>query len=338
MQVRALPRHVIRAATTASRLLAQPRRGEAGRRDAVLARWHQARRDGLTAAQAAHAVGVSRATLYRWDRRVELLSRRHHRTRPRRWASELIAEVERRRDDFPMWGRAKLGPLLRQQGFDVSDATVGRIIAHRVKRGRLVAVPTLRRRPRSHRWTARRHHAVRLPKGLRPTVPGGLVQIDTLAVNVAPDRPIKHFTAYDPVAKWTVGLAAHRATAASATRFLDKVLADMPFPVQAIQLDGGSEFKAEFESACQDRGITLYELPPKRPQLNGAVERCNAAWRYEFYSVYDLKPAIADINPILDAFQHLYNHHRPHGALAGSTPAAHLAKQRAAENPASHMS
>jgi len=337
MQVRALPRHVIRAATVASRLLAQPRSGEARRRDAILARWHQARRDGLTADQAAHAVGVSRATLYRWNQRAEPISRRPHRTRPRRWPPELVAEIERLRGDFPMWGRAKLGPLLRQQRFEVSNATVGRIIAHLVKRGRITAVPALRRRPHSHRWTARRHHAVRLPRGLKPTIPGGLVQIDTLAVNVAPDRPIKHFTAYDPVAKWTVGLAAHRATAASAARFLDKVVADMPFPVQAIQVDGGSEFKAEFEQACAEKGITLYELPPKRPQLNGAVERCNGAWRYEFYSVYELRPTIADINPILEAFQHLYNHHRPHGALAGSTPAAHLAQRRAAEHHASQM-
>lgn len=279
----------------------------------------------------------ARATLYRWDRRAEPLSRRPHRVKPTRWSPELIAEIERLRGDFPMWGRAKLGPLLREQGFAVSDATVGRIIAHLVKRGRLVAVPTLRRRPHSHRWTARRHHAVRLPKGLKPTVPGGLVQIDTVSVNVAPDRPIKHFTAYDPVAKWTVGLAAHRATAASAARFLDKVVADMPFPIQAIQVDGGSEFKAEFEQACAERGITLYALPPKRPQLNGAVERCNGAWRYEFYAVYDLEPTINAINPILEAFQHLYNHHRPHGALAGSTPAAHLARRQAAEQPASQM-
>lgn len=337
MQVRALPRHVIRAATAASRLLAKSRSGEASRPDAVLARWHQARRDGLTADQAAHAVGVSRATLYRWDQHTEPRSRRPHHTRPRRWPPELIAEIERLRDDFPMWGRAKLGPLLRDQGFAVSNATVGRIIAHLVERGRVIPVPTLRRRPHSRRWTARRKHAVRLPKGLKPTIPGGLVQIDTLAVNVAPDRSIKHFTAYDPVAKWTVGLAAQRATAASAARFLDKVVADMPFPVQAIQVDGGSEFKAEFESACADRGITLYELPPNRPQLNGAVERCNAAWRYEFYSVYNLEPAITAINPVLDAFQHLYNHHRPHGALDGATPAAHLARRKAAEQPASQM-
>jgi len=49
-------------------------------------------------------------------------------------------------------------------------------------------------------------------------MPGNHVHIDTRSVNVAPDRPrpIKHFTAYDPVAKSTVGVAAQCVTAASA--------------------------------------------------------------------------------------------------------------------------
>ena len=108
----------------------------------------------------------------------------------------------------------------------------------------------------------------------------------------------------------------------------------MPFPVSALQVDGGSEFNAEFEQACQDKGLVLYELPPRRPQLNGAVERCNGAWRYEFY---DLPASVEAFNPILDGVQHLSNHHRPHGALAGITPAACLAQRQAAEAATSHM-
>ena len=119
--------------------------------------------------------------------------------------------------------------------------------------------------------------------------------------------------------------------------FLDKVLADMPFPIEAIQVDGGSEFKAEFEQACQAKGLRLYELPPKRPQLNGAVERCNGSWRYEFYETYDLPHTVEALNPILDSFQHLYNYHRPHGALAGQTPDSYLKTRRANETHPSHM-
>jgi putative transposase len=338
MQVGGLPRHIIRSAALASRLAAQSPSNEAVRRDAIVERWRRAMAKGLSAEDAAAAVGVPRSTLYRWQKRSEPRSRRPHRKRQKSWTPALVEAVEALRADYPMWGKAKLGPLLRAEGFAVSDATIGRILASLVARGRVTPVPTLRRRPRSHRWTARRRHAVRLPKGLRPDRPGGLVQVDTVFVNLAPGKAIKHFTAYCPVAKWTVGKAAHRATAKAATSFLDKLLVDMPFPVEAIQVDGGSEFKAEFEQACATKGIRLYELPPKRPQLNGAVERCNAAWRYEFYSTYELPASLDALNPILDSFQHLYNHHRPHHALAGLTPAAYLAKRRAAEAPASHMS
>src|SRR5687768_3880073 len=321
MQVGGLPRRIIRSAALASRLAAQSPSNEAVRRDAIVERWRRAMAKGLSAEDAAAAVGIPRSTLYRWQKRSEPRSRRPHRKRPKSWTPALVEAVEALRADYPMWGKAKLGPLLRREGFAVSNATIGRILASLVARGRVTPVPTLRRRPRSHRWSARRHHAVRLPKGLRPDRPGGLVQIDTVFINLAPGKAIKHFTAYCPVAKWTVGKAVNGATAKAARSFLDKVIADMPFPVEAIQVDGGAEFTADFEQACQDKGITLYELPPKRPQMNGAVERCNGAWRYEFYASYDLPASIDALNPILDSFQHLYNHHRPHAALAGLTPA-----------------
>ena len=53
----------------------------------------------------------------------------------------------------------------------------------------------------AHRWSAKRRFAVRLPRDLKPDKPGGLIQIDTLFVNIAPDKAIKHFPAYCPVAK-----------------------------------------------------------------------------------------------------------------------------------------
>jgi hypothetical protein len=62
----------------------------------------------------------------------------------RTWSSGLVQAVERLRLDFPMWGRAKIGPLVRAEGFAASDSTVGRIIAHLVSRGVVQPVPTLR--------------------------------------------------------------------------------------------------------------------------------------------------------------------------------------------------
>jgi hypothetical protein len=44
----------------------------------------------------------------------------------------------------------------------------------------------------------------------------------------------------------------------AAAHFLDTLLNRMPFPIAALQVDGVSEFAAEFETACQQRGLPLF--------------------------------------------------------------------------------
>lgn len=283
-------------------------------------------------------MGVPRSTLYRWEKAPQPKSRRPQRPRKPAWSPALVQAVEALRADNPMWGKRKLGWLLRREGFAVSVSTVGRILRHLVQRGVLTPVPTLRRKPGGRRFRRLgKRHAKRLPKGLKPTRPGEIVQLDTLFISLAPGHSHKHFTAYDPVAKWTVGGVASRATANRAASFLDKLIADMPFKVDGIQVDGGSEFMADFEQACEARNLALYVLPPKRPQLNGAVERCNGAWRYEFYAVHELPHRLDELQPFVDAFAYRFNHNRPHDALDGMTPADYLKSLSSATSP-SHMS
>lgn len=52
--------------------------------------------------------------------------------------------------------------------------------------------------------------------------------------------------------------------------FFDELDARTPFPIRALQIDGGSEFMAEFETACQQRGMALFVLPPRFPQAQWA--------------------------------------------------------------------
>ena len=339
MQVFGLPGHVIRNGRAASRLIAAkpPSSAAAIRRDA-LERWRLLMGRGLSAAVAAKGVGIARATLYRWQKRIEPKSRRPHRVRRPTWTGGLVQMVERLRADHPMWGKRKLTVLLRRQGIAVSVSTVGRILTMLMERGRVSPVPMLRRKPGGRRFRLiGERHARRLPKGLKPTRPGELVQIDTLFVNVAPDKAIKHFTGYDPVAKWTAARVANQASAASARAFLDQLLAATPFQITGIQVDGGSEFRAEFEQACAEKGLNLFVLPPKRPQLNGAVERAQSSWRYEFYACHDLPHRLDKLQPLVDAFAHHFNHHRPHQALGDRTPAEYLSTFSPGKPHPSHM-
>lgn len=337
MQVLGLPRHVIRAGAVASRIAAQPSHSEAAIRRGAVERWMLLRSRGLTAEDAAKGVGHSRSTLYRWTRELEPKSRRPHRVRPKTWTAALVRAVERIRSDNPMWGKEKIAVLLAREGIATSVSTVGRIVKSLIDRGAVTPVPTLRRRPGGRRFRMiGQRHAKRLPKGMKAIRPGELVQVDTLFVSTAPGRAVKHFTAYDPIAKWTVGLVAGRATALCAAALLDKLIAEAPFAITGIQVDGGSEFRAEFEKACEARNLALFVLPPKRPQLNGHVERAQGSWRYEFYAAYDLPSRLDRLQPLVDAFAHRFNHHRPHQALGGRTPAEYLS-QHSSEPRASHM-
>lgn len=98
----------------------------------------------------------------------------------------------------------------------------------------------------------------------------------------------------------------------------------MPVPVQAIQVDGGPEFMADFEAACQARGIALYVLPPRSPKLNGRVERLNGTVRREFWECYDGDLDLPPLQHALRTWEHQYNHERPHQALGYATPLHHL--------------
>jgi transposase InsO family protein len=340
MQIRHLPRQIIRNARRASRLLdaKSPSNVAASRRDA-LARWRQARRDGLTAAAAAKAIATPLATLYRWQKQLEPKSTRPHKLRKPKTDTKLVLAVEKLRKTYPMWGKDTLAPLLWKQGFDCSVSSVGRIIAKLVARGVVDAVPALRKGTRHAPRKHKRTYAKRKPKDVEAKLPGDIVQVDTVHINLAPGKAIRHFTAYCPIAKWTVAEARNRATATAAALFLDKIATDMPFKVKAIQVDGGSEFMADFEAECQRRKIDLYVLPPRSPKLNGGVERCNGAWRYEFYACTELPASVEALNPLIDDWQDTYNFIRPHRALSGLTPAEYMTRKTATGTPPpSHMS
>jgi transposase InsO family protein len=127
----------------------------------------------------------------------------------------------------------------------------------------------------SSKRKTKRPYAMRKPSEYRAQIPGDLVQVDTLDIRPVAGVILKQFTARDVVSKWDVLEVHRRATAISAKQFSEALLKRMPFPIKAIQVDGGSEFYAEFEETCQKLGIRLFVLPPRSPKLNGAVERAN---------------------------------------------------------------
>jgi transposase InsO family protein len=272
---------------------------------------------------------ISRSTFYTWKKRfkrsdlttLEDRSSRPRRCRQRTWTTAEVLAVQELRALYPTWGKAKLQRLLEKAGKRLSVSRVGRILAYLKRTGKLIE-PLRRTSARRRPW--KRPYAVRKPREYVPRLPGDLVQIDTVDVRPEPGVVLKQFTAIDVVSRWSVPLLAADATASSARRALDALLARMPFTVRAIQVDGGSEFMGVFEETVQARQLRLFELPPRSPKLNGCVERANRTFREEFYDCTNVRPTVAALGQALRQYEHLYNTVRPHQALAYLTPAEFL--------------
>jgi len=271
--------------------------------------------------------GIARQTFYRWHRRYDpfdlrSLEARSHRPRRRRqpsWSSSLSGKVLQLRLQYPRWGKDKLAVLLARNGVMVSTSMVGRILAQLKRHGRLTEAPRSGVKG-SRRALRERPYATRKPKDYAALRPGDIVQVDTVDLRPLPGVHFKHFTACDVVSHWDVVQAHPRATARDAADFLDTLQHRMPFPIRAVQVDGGSEFAADFEQACQQRGLLLFVLPPRSPKLNGAVERANRVHREEFYQVYHHSLKLKVLNRELRRWETIYNTVRPHQALGYLTP------------------
>ena len=302
--------------------------------------WMDFYREPKSVALCCRRFGISRQTFYRWHRRydpmdvtrLESRSPRPHRCRRPRWSFPFEEKGLTLRLQFPRWGKDKLVVLLRREKVSVSTSMVGRILQHLKRCGRLVEAPHSGV-PGSRRALRPRPYAVRKPKQYAVSQPGDLVEVDTMEVRPIPGRVFKQFTARDVVSRWDVVQAHGRATAASATDFLDTLAHRMPFPIRALQVDGGSEFAAEFEQACQQRGLHRFVLPPRSPKLNGAVERAHRTHTEEFYQVTPYSLKLRRLNRELRQWERVYNTVRPHQALGYLTPyqfLQHLSSQRKA--------
>jgi transposase InsO family protein len=283
--------------------------------------------------EAARVFQVPRSTVYRWCARyrsddltsLEPKSRRPKTTREHQWTAAQEQAVLDLRQQHPRMGKLPLQILLQRQGISLSASMIGRILAS-LKRRLVLREPHA---VRVRKATPQRPYATRVPKDKRtPTEPGALIQLDTMHLRPLPGVERRQFTAIDVVTRCAVVGVRATASAGTARDFLADLLARMPFPVQAIQVDGGSEFMSVFESACQEREIALYVLPPRSPKLNGRVERLNGTARREFWECYDGDLDQPSLQAALRAWEETYNTVRPHQALGYETPSAFLRSKK----------
>lgn len=278
---------------------------------------------------------VSRPTFYAWQTRyqehglrgLDDRSHRPHHVPPPTWTTSQVVAVRTLREHYPYMGKEKIRILLARDGIVLSASMIGRILRRLRLSGQLVEPARLRRR---RGRSQPRPHATRKPKEYVIERPGDLVQIDTLDVAVAHGSRFLQLSLVDVCCRWTAAEVRRGKAAMTMRESLQRMEQRLPFPLQAIQIDGGSEFKADFEGYCQEREIRLFVLPPRSPKLNGMIERMQRSYRDEFYACVDLAPQVSSVAEALRVYEDTYNTIRPHQALGYQTPAQFLAQQGAA--------
>lgn len=258
--------------------------------------------------KAARRCGIPRSTLYRWLKRYkeypdDNLSNRSR--RPHKLAKQVVNEeleklVLQIREGFKFGQRRIRMHLLRHHKVNLSAATIWRILKkHQVK-----ALKKFRKPEDYKRYS-------------RP-VPGDRIQVDV--TKIAPG--CYQFTAIDDCTRLRVLRLYPRKTAQYAIEFFLELIDSLPFTMQRIQTDWGTEFFNDaFQEELMEHFVKYRPIKPRSPHLNGKVERSQQTHKAEFYSQFTRKELKLEVlKPKLSEWEYFYNHQRPHESLKGKTP------------------
>jgi transposase InsO family protein len=271
--------------------------------------------------------GISRPLFYRWRRRYEeegldgLRPRsRRPKTSPRATSTEVVGKVIYLRTNYH-FGPQKISMYLkRYHDIEISQSGVWRILK-RLDMNRL---------PSSQRYKSHDRRWKRYEKPL----PGHQIQIDVKFIAPVGGRKKRfyQFTAIDDCTRIRVLRIYDRLNQKTAIQFVDYVLEKLPFIVEKVQTDNGSEFQSQFHWHLLDRGIGHVYIKPATPRLNGKIERSHRIDAEEFYRQLDgvVIDSAKVFNERLTEWENFYNYARPHGGLGGHTPYERL-KMKTAE-------
>lgn len=263
--------------------------------------------------------GITRQTFYTWDKRYRLEGASGLRERskapkfsPRATSSEVVGKIIYLRQNYH-FGPQKISMYLaRYHDVTISNSGVWRIL----RKFELNRLPSSQRYKRADRkW-----------KRYEKQLPGHQIQIDVKFVDALQGsgrrKKFYQFTAIDDCTRLRVLRLYPHCDMRTAIQFYDYTASRVPFTIERVQTDNGSEFQSAFHLHLLDQGVEHVYIRPATPRLNGKVERSHRIDAEEFYRLLD--GVIVDdtklFNDKLQEWEDYYNYHRPHGGLEGQTP------------------
>lgn len=284
------------------------------------------------------AVGLSRDSYYRYRRRFEedsfagLIPRSSRPLTSPGKTPDVVEELivaKRLQLQGEGWdaGAASIGARLRREGHVVpSDRTI-----HRILRRHGLVVDEPRKKPRS------------AYKSFEHASPNACWQIDGTHWPLARGHAAVIIRVLDDFSRKSLAtIAAASETTEAAWNCVALAIERHGAPAMLLS-DGGAAFTSrrirggmsEFEARLRHAGIVPVVSSPHHPQTCGKKER---EWQTlkRWLKVQNPPKNLAQLQSLLDVYDALYNHDRPHQSLNGATPDeryASAAKAHAATEP-----
>ena len=159
--------------------------------------------------------------------------------------------------------------------------------------------------------------------------PGELLHLDFKYLPQLGNRPEFEYAAIDDFSREATAMIAGERSTVAATRFLEHVLAQLPYRVEAVMTDNDMMFTmryafysdrlTRFEQALKSAGIEHRLIRPRSPESNGKVERFIKTIDDECFRITQPHSSRARVGA-LKLFLDYYNHARPHQSLGGESP------------------
>lgn len=302
---------------------------EAKQRVKILAFWEQY---GEQATKS--AFGVSRATLFRWQKklneekgRLESLNKksttpinRRKRTIPKPVEELIIKEREQERI-----GKEKLAEMLSTDGISsVSASTVGRMLNDLKKQRKLPDSIKVSLSGKTGRMLERQ--APKRRKKLRSKgYEGGLVKADSI-IRFMDGLKRYLITAIDKESKFSFAYAFTSHSSEKAAEFMKAFQQIAPLPVSHVQTDNGSEFGYRFDLLLKKENIVHFHSYPRCPKMQSEIERFNRTISEAFITrnrhllAYDIDA----FNKKMMEWLLWYNTRRPHWSLGLVSPLKYI--------------
>lgn len=271
--------------------------------------------EGLTISEACRRAGISRPTAYRWLQRVasgdtSFTDRsRRPQSSPGQTPVDVEAAVLALRAQHPRWGGRKLHHALARQGM-VAPPAPSTITAILRRHGLLSATPPRRDFVRFEHSAANE-----------------LWQMDFMGHRPLATGRVHPLTMVDDHSRFALCLAAcANEQQPTVQDQLTTVFRTYGLPA-AILTDHGSPWGtagmgglSALEAWLLGLGVELWHGRPAHPQTRGKVERFHRSIASEVFADR-LFPDLARMQAAFDDWRTLYNHDRPHEALADGVPA-----------------